>query len=121
MNVILSYATRHSGKKNMSMLIYAECHSSKKFRRSANFVVSSVTKRKIALSALISDEKQSDSSIKGEPQPEKSDPSSSLDANEVIPVLMFACNRVTVNVAIDSLLKARKNPKQFPIIVSQVF
>lgn len=32
---------------------------------------------------------------------------------------MFACNRVTVSKALDSLLKFRKNPTQFPIIVSQ--
>jgi hypothetical protein len=43
-----------------------------------------------------------------------------VDPSDVIPVLMFACNRVTVNLALDSLLKARKDPKKFPIIVSQV-
>lgn len=42
------------------------------------------------------------------------------DLGAVIPVLMFACNRVTVNIAIDSLLKARKDSIKFPIIVSQV-
>ncbi len=40
--------------------------------------------------------------------------------NIVIPVLMFACNRVTVNKAIDNLLKLRKDKDKFPIIVSQV-
>ena len=38
----------------------------------------------------------------------------------VIPVLMFACNRVTVSKALDSLLKIRKDKEKFPIIVSQV-
>ena len=42
------------------------------------------------------------------------------DLAAVIPVLMFACNRVTVNIALDSLLKARKDSIKFPIIVSQV-
>jgi hypothetical protein len=42
------------------------------------------------------------------------------DLSAVIPVLMFACNRVTVNIALDSLLKARKDSIKFPIIVSQV-
>jgi len=51
---------------------------------------------------------------------ERSEQKRGLDQNEVIPVLMFACNRVTVNIALDSLLKARKNPEKFPIIVSQV-
>ena len=40
--------------------------------------------------------------------------------NIVIPVLMFACNRVTVSQALDSLLKIRKDHEKFPIIVSQV-
>ena len=37
----------------------------------------------------------------------------------VIAVLMFACNRVTVSKALDSLLKIRTNKSKFPIIVSQ--
>ena len=37
----------------------------------------------------------------------------------VIAVLMFACNRVTVSKALDSLLAYRKDKKKFPIIVSQ--
>jgi len=37
----------------------------------------------------------------------------------VIPVLMFACNRVTVAKALDSLLSYRTDPAKFPIIVSQ--
>merc|ERR1711976_978144 len=43
----------------------------------------------------------------------------SLEANVVIPVLMFACNRVTVAKALDSLLQIRKDKHKFPIIVSQ--
>ena len=39
--------------------------------------------------------------------------------NVVIAVLMFACNRVTVAKALDSLLAYRKDKNKFPIIVSQ--
>ena len=39
---------------------------------------------------------------------------------EVIGVLMFACNRVTVSKALDLLLKYRPSKEQFPVIVSQV-
>ena len=38
----------------------------------------------------------------------------------VIPVLMFACNRVTVAKALDSLLSYRTDPVKFPMFVSQV-
>ena len=38
----------------------------------------------------------------------------------VIAILMFACNRVTVSRALDSLLKYRKDQQKFPIVVSQV-
>ena len=39
----------------------------------------------------------------------------------VMPVLMFACNRVTVSKAVDLILKYRGgNRKKFPLIVSQV-
>lgn len=38
----------------------------------------------------------------------------------VIPVLVFACNRVSVNRCLDQLIQYRPNPDQFPIIVSQV-
>ena len=45
-------------------------------------------------------------------------------ANVVIPILMFACNRVSVSKAIDPLLQYRGDDparkKRFPIIVSQV-
>lgn len=37
-----------------------------------------------------------------------------------IPVLVFACNRKSVSVCLDNLLKHRPNAHQFPIIVSQV-
>lgn len=38
----------------------------------------------------------------------------------VIPVLVFACNRVSVSRCLDQLIQYRPNPDQFPIIVSQV-
>lgn len=41
-----------------------------------------------------------------------------LDAK--LPVLVFACNRVTVTRCLDNLLRHRPDPDQFPIIVSQV-
>merc|ERR1712018_31195 len=37
----------------------------------------------------------------------------------VIAILMFACNRITVSKALDSLLAYRKDDVKFPIIVSQ--
>merc|ERR1712018_222071 len=37
----------------------------------------------------------------------------------VIAILMFACNRITVSKALDSLLDYRKDDVKFPIIVSQ--
>ena len=37
----------------------------------------------------------------------------------IIPVLLFACNRVTVNKALDLLISYRPSKEQFPIIVSQ--
>lgn len=40
-------------------------------------------------------------------------------ARPVIPVLLFACNRVTVNKALDLLLAYRPDKEQFPIVVSQ--
>jgi len=43
------------------------------------------------------------------------------DVNKpVIPVIVFACNRVSVSRSLDSLIKYRPNREQFPIIVSQV-
>ena len=45
---------------------------------------------------------------------------SPADDKIVIPVLMFACNRVSINRALDNLLKIRKDKEKFPIIVSQV-
>lgn len=38
----------------------------------------------------------------------------------IIPILVFACNRVSVSRCLDQLLQYRPNPDQFPIIVSQV-
>lgn len=40
--------------------------------------------------------------------------------NVKIPVLVFACNRVTINKCLDRLIQYRPDPDQFPIIVSQV-
>lgn len=37
-----------------------------------------------------------------------------------IPVIVFACNRVSVSKCLDNLLRYRPNAHQFPIIVSQV-
>lgn len=43
------------------------------------------------------------------------------DVNKpVIPVIVFACNRVSVSRSLDLLIKYRPNREQFPIIVSQV-
>lgn len=42
------------------------------------------------------------------------------DEKPVIAILLFACNRVTVNKAIDSLLVHRPDKERFPIVVSQV-
>lgn len=39
---------------------------------------------------------------------------------ERIAVLMFACNRPSVKVSLDSLLKARYDEKKFPVFVSLV-
>lgn len=38
----------------------------------------------------------------------------------VIPVLVFACNRISVRNCLDNLVQYRPNVNQFPIIVSQV-
>lgn len=43
------------------------------------------------------------------------------DVNKpVIPVIVFACNRVTVSRSLELLIKYRPDREQFPIIVSQV-
>lgn len=39
--------------------------------------------------------------------------------NPIIPVLVFACNRLSVNKCLDDLIRYRPRPDQFPIIVSQ--
>lgn len=38
----------------------------------------------------------------------------------IIPVLVFACNRVSITNCLDNLIQYRPNSHQFPIIVSQV-
>lgn len=38
----------------------------------------------------------------------------------VIPVIVFACNRISVSRNLDALIKYRPSREQFPIIVSQV-
>lgn len=38
----------------------------------------------------------------------------------VIPILVFACNRISVRNCLDNLIQYRPNANQFPIIVSQV-
>ena len=38
----------------------------------------------------------------------------------VIPVIVFACNRISVSRSLDALIKYRPSREQFPIIVSQV-
>lgn len=38
----------------------------------------------------------------------------------VIPVIVFACNRVSVSRNLDALIKYRPSREQFPIVVSQV-
>ncbi|XP_050398754.1 alpha-1,3-mannosyl-glycoprotein 2-beta-N-acetylglucosaminyltransferase [Patella vulgata] len=38
---------------------------------------------------------------------------------DVLPILMFACNRVTVSRSLDQLLKYRPSGEKFPIIVTQ--
>uniref|UniRef100_A0A7G3AQE2 Alpha-1,3-mannosyl-glycoprotein 2-beta-N-acetylglucosaminyltransferase n=1 Tax=Lutzomyia longipalpis TaxID=7200 RepID=A0A7G3AQE2_LUTLO len=37
----------------------------------------------------------------------------------VIPVIVFACNRISISNCLDNLIQYRPNKKQFPIIVSQ--
>lgn len=38
----------------------------------------------------------------------------------VIPILVFACNRISISRCLDQLIKYRPNVNQFPIIISQV-
>lgn len=43
------------------------------------------------------------------------------DANfPVIPIIVFACNRISVRRSLDALIKYRPSREQFPIVVSQV-
>lgn len=46
-------------------------------------------------------------------------PSAQLNG-PIIPVLVFACNRVSVRNCLSDLIKFRSNAEQFPIIVTQV-
>ena len=41
------------------------------------------------------------------------------DGSPIIAVLVFSCNRITVQRCLDQLIKLRPNVDQFPIIVSQ--
>ncbi|XP_044738364.1 alpha-1,3-mannosyl-glycoprotein 2-beta-N-acetylglucosaminyltransferase [Chrysoperla carnea] len=43
----------------------------------------------------------------------------SFNGGPVIPVIVFACNRITVIRCLDQLIQYRPDPRQFPIIVSQ--
>ncbi|KAI5099140.1 alpha-1,3-mannosyl-glycoprotein 2-beta-N-acetylglucosaminyltransferase isoform X1, partial [Silurus meridionalis] len=45
--------------------------------------------------------------------------SKQLSSRVVIPILVMACNRVTVTRCLDKLIKYRPSPELFPIIVSQ--
>lgn len=56
----------------------------------------------------------------GRPSKQNEIKSSSDFKGTVIPVLVFACNRVSVSRCLDQLIQYRPNPDQFPIIVSQV-
>ena len=64
------------------------------------------------------------SHVKKEVATEKTTEKPKVVENAVIPILMFACNRVSVTKAIDPLLKYRGDDParkaKFPIIVSQV-
>lgn len=44
----------------------------------------------------------------------------SMLVEPVIPVIVFACNRITVKKCLDQLIRYRPSKEQFPIIVSQV-
>ena len=55
------------------------------------------------------------------PMPEEMlNPNKISKSDVAIAILMFACNRITVSKALDSLLAYRKDDVKFPIIVSQV-
>ena len=41
------------------------------------------------------------------------------DANTILPIIVFSCNRPEVRRCLDGLLKYRPDPNKFPIIVSQ--
>lgn len=46
-------------------------------------------------------------------------PNNAEFSGPIIAVLVIACNRISVRKCLDDLIKYRKNPHQFPIIVSQ--
>nr|CAI5862762.1 unnamed protein product [Callosobruchus analis] len=54
---------------------------------------------------------------KGDSSKDKTLPNELQDVK--LPILVFACNRITVSKCLDKLLKYRPDPDQFPIIVSQ--
>lgn len=39
----------------------------------------------------------------------------------IIPILVIACNRISIRRCLDDLIRGRPDPNQFPIIVSQVW
>lgn len=62
---------------------------------------------------------EQDANPEKEPEQRDDDVEDEAPSKPVIPVLLFACNRVTVNKALDLLLVYRTDKEQFPIIVSQ--
>lgn len=42
-----------------------------------------------------------------------------LDGSPIIAILVFSCNRITVQRCLDQLIKHRPSIEQFPIIVSE--
>ena len=69
--------------------------------------------------SVLEQERESEQDNEQEPKPRGDDLEEEIPTKPVIPVLLFACNRVTVNKALDLLLVYRTDKEQFPIIVSQ--
>lgn len=46
-------------------------------------------------------------------------PKKLADGSPIIAVLVFSCDRITVQRCLDQLIKIRPNAEQFPLIVSQ--
>jgi len=69
--------------------------------------------------SVLEQEREPEHSNDQEPEPRGDDMEEEIPTKPVIPVLLFACNRVTVNKALDLLLVYRTDKEQFPIIVSQ--